>query len=661
MPPVLLSETGSAAMAVLAVLAMAAILPGVVDPRRIWHRAALMGVTILLGCRYMWWRGTETLPPPGLDVGFVSGLLLYTLELGAFLSSVSAGILMTRFRDRSPEAEAGRDWWAPGPPPRVAIFVATYNESREVLERTIVGAAALDYPDFEVMVLDDGRREWLRHYCAERGVTYVTRPDGHGAKAGNINHALRRLAAQGRAPDFFAVLDADFVPHRNFLTRTLAVFADPEVGLVQTPQHFFNADPIQNNLGLARSYPDEQRFFFDHMQPSRDGWGIAICCGTSSVARWTAVEDVGFLPTDSVTEDFLLSLTLQEAGWRTAYLNEALTEGLAPEGLKEYITQRARWCLGLMQIARGRLGPLGQNRLRLRDRWSVADSVLYWIMTFPFRIAALIFPLLYWYFNVIVVVAPLPQVLGHFGVYFAWSILAYNLLSPGMVVPVLKDVTQYLGAFQISRAAITGILKPHGHPFSVTAKGGDRSKVVIQWWVMAPFAVLLALNVVGLGLGIFSDRFAYHDAGEGKAVILFWTIYNVIVLSLTVLACIELPRREEHVADAPERVIFAPEGAAPARVWLASLALDTARIRGRPFAGGVRGILRIPGLGDMEATVMETLPDGARLHLVVEEQPVRMALLRRLYAEGPAPGTGRVRLAGLIADLGTRFSRERDT
>ena len=78
------------------------------------------------------------------------------------------------------------------------------------------------------------------------------------------------------------MLDADFVPHRDFLKRTIALFHDPKTGLVQAPQHFFNADPVQHNLGLSRFYPDEQRFFFDHMQPSRDGWGLAICCGTSS-------------------------------------------------------------------------------------------------------------------------------------------------------------------------------------------------------------------------------------------------------------------------------------------------------------------------------------------------------------------------------------------
>ncbi|MFN3628417.1 MAG: glycosyltransferase, partial [Parvibaculum sp.] len=173
------------------------------------------------------------------------------------------------------------------------VLIATYNEDRTVLERTIIGAKSSSHPHCDVIVLDDGRRPWLEQFCLLQNVRYVQRPDNKGSKAGNINHALSLLATEGNHPDFVAVLDADFVPHTNFVPRALALFHHPDIGLVQTPQHFFNPDPIQHNLGLSRSYPDEQRFFFDHLQPSRDAWGIAFCCGTSSVVRWQALQKVG--------------------------------------------------------------------------------------------------------------------------------------------------------------------------------------------------------------------------------------------------------------------------------------------------------------------------------------------------------------------------------
>lgn len=651
----LLSETQSALVELCAVIAAAFLATSVLNRRTTWHRLLLFGIAFLFAGRYIWWRATSTLAPPGLTFDFLASGSLFLFEAAALVGSLSAFVMLTRTRDRSPDATENLGWWEPGPMPKVAILIATYNEELEVLERTVVGALALRHPRKEIFVLDDGRRDWLRDYCGRMGVGYITRPDNKGAKAGNMNHALALLDASPEPPDFVAVLDADFVPHRGFISRTLALFRDPKVGLVQTPQHFFNADPIQHNLGLSRSYPDEQRFFFDHMQAARDAWGVAFCCGTSSVARFSALKEIGWFSTDSVTEDFMVTLVLQEAGWSTAYLNEPLTEGLAPEGLKEYVTQRARWCLGMMQIARSKVGPFARNRLRLRDRWSVIDSVLYWTTTFPFRLAALVYPLFYWFANVTVVDATVPDVIRYFGTYYIWVIMALNFVTRGVVAPVLTDVSQLLGALPISRAAFVGLLRPKGHPFKVTAKGGDRSRVTVQWALLAPFAVILALTLIGLTIGILSDHFAFYDAGDGKAVVLFWTLYNVVVLSFTILVCIELPRRERHIADTPERAELMPDGGIPQEVWLVALTQDRVRIRGADCATGARGTLRIQGVGDVPFLALSATADGARLSLMPDDAQ-RTALLERFYADGEAPGVLKIRMAALVEGITRRLS-----
>ena len=649
----LLSELGSSTAHLLLALGIGMTLPFWVDMRNNLHRGILMGCSFLLALRYIWWRATETLVPAGWSLDMLASWSLFGFELLALLSAFSSYVIMSRITLRSEEADRHAGWWG-RKEPRVAILIATYNEELDVLERTIVGARALRYQNKEVLVLDDSRRDWLRDYCAAQGVRYMRRPDNKGSKAGNINHCLDRLAEDPVPPDFVAVLDADFVPHRGFISRTLALFHDPKVALVQTPQHFFNADPIQHNLGISQSYPDEQRFFFDHVQPSRDGWGIAFCCGTSSICRWSALRDIGGLPTESVTEDFMLTLDLQDKGWKSVYLSEPLTEGLAPEGLKEYVTQRARWCLGLMQIARSRLGPLSRNNLRLRDRWSVVDSVLFWTTSFPFRIAVVVFPLLYWYFGTIVVDAQLAEVLTYFGVFFLWGQMVQRVLMPGMVVPILHDVGQLIGAIPISRAAFTGLFKPKGHPFSVTAKGGDRTGITVQWQLMMPFLILLVLTIVGLLLGVFFQRFSYQDAGDGKWVVLFWTIYNVFVLSMTVLACVELPRRERHIADVPDRGILVTDGNIR-RYWISSLTIDQARLRGLVLPEGTAGTLRVRDVGDIAVEVIAPTVDGLRVRLMPTTEQ-REALLVRFYAEGAAPGTARSQLGGLLAGLGRRLS-----
>ena len=223
------------------------------------------------------------------------------------------------------------------------------------MEKTIAGALCLDYPDFSVWVLDDGRRPWLKKFCEAKGVGYLTRPDNSHAKAGNINHALTKTHA-----DFVAIFDADFIPQRNFLIRTIGFFSDPKIGIVQVPHAFYNHDVMQANLTLRKSLPDDQRFFFDAIMPSRDGWNAAFCCGSNSVTRRSALRAIGdALPTQSITEDMLLSLMMLRKGYVTRYLCERLAFGLAPESVKAFFVQRQRWARGAMQILYLAAGPLG--------------------------------------------------------------------------------------------------------------------------------------------------------------------------------------------------------------------------------------------------------------------------------------------------------------
>ncbi len=339
-------------------------------------RPVLCALSASLSLRYVSWRFTDTLPEPDLTAGFFIALLFVLLETVSAIHMCGALFMLSRTRNRSKKADQNAKWWAQKKAPRVEIYITTYNEGRDVIERTIAGACTVQYPNFGAYVLDDGMRSWLAEYCARNNVGYITRPDKRHAKAGNINHAFRLRRAGSNPPDFIAILDADFVPHRYFIARTISLFHDPKAALVQTPQHFFNPDPIQHNLGVTHITPDEQRFFFDYVLPSRDAWGIAACCGTSSLIRAAALEEVGGFPTGSVTEDFLVTLRLAEAGHKTVYLNEPLSEGLAPEGLGEYLTQRGRWAVGTMEIVRNHYNPLSSRHgLSIRGRLGVVDSV----------------------------------------------------------------------------------------------------------------------------------------------------------------------------------------------------------------------------------------------------------------------------------------------
>lgn len=224
-----LGELGSSSAYLLLVAGVGLVLPFVVNPDRTRDRALLFGVAAIFAIRYAWWRGTETLAPPGLTIDAVMSYALYALELLTLIGSLSAFLILARVKQRGAEATEHLGWWG-DTEPKVAVMIATYNEDREILERTIIGAKSLRHSNTEVIILDDNRRDWLRDYCIEQKVRYMRRPDNKGSKAGNINHALDRLAEDPEPPQFIAVLDADFVPHRGFLSRCLALFHDQTVG-----------------------------------------------------------------------------------------------------------------------------------------------------------------------------------------------------------------------------------------------------------------------------------------------------------------------------------------------------------------------------------------------------------------------------------------------
>jgi cellulose synthase (UDP-forming) len=634
-----------------------AVLP-LLSPKKWYWRALLLGGTILLSWRYMLWRFSDTVAPLAWTADALFSWSFAILEGLTVLSSTIAFFILSRVKERSAEADACSAWWSPRPPPRVDIFIATYNEQLEVLERTIIGAKAIPLPSLRVFVLDDGRRDWLRDACQRHGVGYLVRTDNAHAKAGNINHALAQRAKDPDRPDFVAVLDADFVPHVDFIERTLALFHDPTVGLVQTPQHFFNPDPIQHNLGISSAYPDEQRHFFDNVEPARDAWGIAICCGTSSMVRISAVEAIGGLPTESVTEDFLLTLRLAEYGWRTVYLNEPLTEGLAPEGLQEYIVQRGRWCLGMMQIVRNVYNPIGGHGLGLIHRISVFDSLLYWTTTFSFRLASLSCPLLYWWAGVTVVNASIIDIIAYYLPYYVAVMATLNWLSKGLFIPILNDVAQLVAAWPVCRAAALGLFTKGPHRFSVTAKGGDRTKVVVQWPFMRPFLILFALTIGGLIVSLRSD-FIFNTAstaGDGITIVMFWTVYNILVLLVAIAACIERPRYNR-----PQRQIVEPItlliGNEDHRGWLVNLGPQGARISGPSgLAIGETGTLHIPAIGDLEACVLAPTRDGYRLRFMPTPQQ-RDLIIEKLHTARAVPGADKGDIGLMIRELARALTR----
>ncbi len=613
-------------------------------------RTVGIGVCLFLGWRYMFWRFTETMPPLSEPLDFSIGLVFTLVEMLSMLGTTLALFFLTRTKDRTPEANANVPWLKSLPKqPLVDVLVCTYNEEEAILERTIIGALGIDYPRYRLWVCDDGRRPWLKELCERHSCGYLTRPDNRHAKAGNINNALKHLAALPEQPEFVSILDADFVAKSQFLTRAVSLMRDPDVGVVQTPQHFFNPDPIQTNLNLVRVWPDEQRFFFDVVMASKDAWGGAFCCGTSSVLRFAPLVRIGGFPTDSVTEDYLASLRLKEIGYRTVYLNEALSLGLAPEGLKEYVSQRARWALGFMQICRGPSGPLSTKvNTALLDRIMLTETFLHWSATHLFRILALIVPTLYLLFNVQAVYAGVPDAISYLLPFFIVQAAMIMWLTNGRVLPLMADLSQLLGATDITRSVFIGLFRPQGHKFQVTAKGGDRTKGFVQWRMLRIFLAYLALNVAGIIWAFMLDD--TRSLADASIIAYVWTWYNIVILTMACFVCVEASqaRRGDRFYSSGWAILII--GNTQRRMPIADISVSGMRLRGvAPAPVGTDVRLQFDGI-DVAATIMRA--DAASFAIqFAPSQEMHASLVRHIYGGrygGHVPDISAAKVAGAV-------------
>lgn len=506
-----------------------------------WFRMFFSICVGLLSLRYILWRWTAPLPS-SLGLWAQAYCYIFLLfESANLLNSLISIFWLSKTINRSGTVDQRRGSWLLNQP--VDVFIPTYNESLEILERTILGARNIRHVDMRVWVLDDGNRPSVRALADELGCYYLARIKGKHAKAGNINNGLEHALKTGRKPAFIVVFDADFVAHATFLQRTLPLFQDEDVGIVQTPQHFFNKDPVQNNLKCTDSWPDEQRFFFNYLMASKDAWGSAFCCGTGAVMRTEALIAAGGMATATVTEDMLTSFAMREHGYRTILLNERLSLGLAPEGLSEYVSQRCRWALGAIQQIHTRWAPWGRAPVGWANRLSCLDGLLFWSIFFQFKLLVISAPAVFWFTQVIAINAPLPVLVHYMGPFWIANLCYLAVYSGKTILPIMGEVNLLILAPSISRSVFQGLFKPFGQPFKVTAKGVTSSGTVVHWGIMAPFLTILILTLMGVLGGL--DPFSWSGQAP-TPLALVWTLISVIILVATCGLCVEPAQRREH-------------------------------------------------------------------------------------------------------------------
>ncbi|WP_313474936.1 glycosyltransferase family 2 protein, partial [Agrobacterium pusense] len=425
--------------------------------------------------------------------------------------------------------------------------------------------------------------------------------------------------------------DADFAPQANFLSRVTGLFADPKVAVVQTPQFYFNSDPIQHNLGVRNSFVDDQRVFFDVFQPAKDAVGCAFCVGTSFVLRRAAVNELGGFPHDALSEDMLLTYRLMERGYVTRWLNEKLSVGLSAEGLPEYITQRTRWCLGTIQIGLLRTGPLWRGNFTLTQRLHYLHGLFCWLSK-PFILCLLLAPSIYWLTGVSALQADelmfMQLGLSSLALFWAYS----TWISGKRTLPLFTEVTHALTAVPITITLFQAMRKPFGRPFKVTEKGGDRSQVRVH----GPTALFFALVTLTSAISVLIAVYGWDAPVEFSArdcLNLIWSAVAMVIAFISLICCIELPRfdREEPISVNLGGQLR--QGNAVTGVKIVALSTETVTLAGFTSSTEAQAIF-VPEVGwlQIDATKDQLIPGKFCLAATAEQH---RAILRLLFRTAP--------------------------
>ncbi len=236
--------------------------------------------------------------------------------------------------------------------PMVSIHVPAYNEPHEMMIETLNALAKLDYPRFEVLVIDNNTRDravWqpVADHCARLGRRFRffhVNPLA-GFKAGALNFALRFTSAQAK---IIAVIDSDYIVDPEWLRDLVPQFSDPKIGLVQAPQDY--RDEVQNAF-KAMCFAEYRAFFYIGMV-TRNERNAIIQHGTMTLVRRSVLESLGGWGEWCITEDAELGLRIFEDGYASIYIPRSYGKGLMPDTFLDYKKQRFRWAYGAIQILR---------------------------------------------------------------------------------------------------------------------------------------------------------------------------------------------------------------------------------------------------------------------------------------------------------------------
>ncbi len=531
-----------------------------------FRKKLLMIIAIALLTVYAAWRIFCTLPVEYGMVSLVCGIIMLICEILAGVETVSH--LITTFKITEPELPVIPDEMYPD----VDVFIATHNEPLDVLYKTANGCKHMKYPDkskVHIWFCDDGNRPSVAKLAADMGIGYQGLANNKLAKAGNLNNALSKTHGE-----LIATFDADMIPTRNFLIKTVPYFylpvmkklpdgtwvrksedeIDPnfKVGFIQTPQSFYNPDLFQFNLYAEDRIPNEQDYFFREINVSRNGSNSPIYAGSNTLISREALEGVGGIATGTITEDFETGLHIQEAGYTCYATSDVYAHGLAPDTVDSLIKQRERWGRGCI-FSLHRAHVFRDKKIPFKSRFSYFACELYW-WSYLRRFVFMLAPILFTIFNVpVIICSPWEMIVFWLPSYLAtilamrefsseirnsrWSNIVDTVMFPYLIIPILMEAL--------------GFRKRNFHVTEKKRAVNNNSDAVLA----VPHIILALLSLFGI-FRSFGQVIEYESFGP--MIVLFWLCLNFYAL---VLACFFMLGRsnsrltERYIVEIPAKIV----------------------------------------------------------------------------------------------------------
>lgn len=405
--------------------------------------------------------------------------------------------------------------------PSVDVFITVVNEPVNIVRETVIAAKNMIYSNHRVYILNDGfvagNQNWLEmeKLAGELGIGCITRKIGGGAKAGNINNALKQTSSE-----MVVIFDADMVPHKGFLINTIHYFQDAEVGFVQSPQYYKN----HNASHIAQGAWGQQEFFFGPVMEGKDNYNSAFICGTNFAIRRVALEEVGGMCEDNIAEDFLTSLFIHQKRWQSVYVPYVLAEGLAPEDLLSYYKQQLRWARGSLEIL-FRHNPFFKRHLTWSQRVQYLSSALYYFNG-VIVVMDMMIPLVFLFTGIQAVTSSTTSFAIFFIPFILSSLYTLYQISEGRLSFAAISFSQSIWTLQIT--ALVSVFTGQKMAFSVTPKEAQKGNFISLAYPHIFYTVL----VIGASMvGIYRE-------GINPAVItnIAWGLFNVSMFLPFILA-----------------------------------------------------------------------------------------------------------------------------